>query len=175
MSFLSRTWELSKFLTSPAIRHSRRSGSNSVIGPTPDRPATIAAQVLATSRPRAVSIPIPVTTTRRGSAGQSGFGRRALMRCPRSARMVHRKAKPSTRASAFGRARASARRRQRSEAPSWRAGRSSDELARADGRGPVDVARQATGRDRVGDGHRVEFRAPDLGGDLGPGDIDEGP
>ena len=52
----------------PAICDVSRDGSNASIVRTPDRPATRPAQVVATSLPRAVTAPIPVTTTRRRSS-----------------------------------------------------------------------------------------------------------
>ncbi len=63
-------WLASKSTTSPAIRESTREGSKAVIVRIPERPAVSPSQVVATSLPSAVTAPIPVTTTRRGEAGQ---------------------------------------------------------------------------------------------------------
>ena len=54
----------SKSLTWAAIRTGQPSQSNRVSGPTPDRPATIAFHVEATSGPHGLTAPRPVTTTR---------------------------------------------------------------------------------------------------------------
>ena len=50
-------------MTSAAIVVGRRDASNAVIGPTPDRPASSAAQVLSRSSPSGVTAPMPVITT----------------------------------------------------------------------------------------------------------------
>src|SRR5512134_793655 len=134
-------WLASKPLTSPPIRAASRDGSNDSIVRIPDRPSTSPAQVVATSLPSAVTMPIPVTTTRAGVVGQEPP---VIVRAPEP---------PAP--------------------PSWPG--SADELPRPDGRGSVDVAGQAAGRDRVRDGHRVEGDAADLGGDVVAVDDDEGP
>src|SRR5262249_21746074 len=54
-----------KSRTSAAIRVGKVRASNSVMGPTPLLPASNADQVDSRSRPVGVTIPIPVTTTRR--------------------------------------------------------------------------------------------------------------
>ena len=71
ISLRSRRLPASKPRTSPAIRDVRRDGSNASMVRIPDRPATRPAQVVGTSLPSAVIMPIPVTTTRRRS-GTSG-------------------------------------------------------------------------------------------------------
>src|SRR5881296_1981257 len=64
-SFLSRNRPGSKPLTSHANFTGLCTGSNRVIGPAPERPATRPSQVLCTSVPRGVTNPRPVIATRR--------------------------------------------------------------------------------------------------------------
>src|SRR5882762_8331325 len=64
-SFLSRNRAGSKPLTSHANFTGLCTGSNRVIGPAPERPATRPSQVLCTSVPRGVTNPRPVIATRR--------------------------------------------------------------------------------------------------------------
>src|SRR5690606_28734460 len=55
----------SKSLTSPATRDSNSEASKRVIGPVPEQPATAFCQDDSASRPSGVTMPTPVTTTRR--------------------------------------------------------------------------------------------------------------
>src|SRR5688500_3230657 len=64
-------------LISAAMRTSSPAGSNWVIGPTPDTPATRLAQKVGTSLPMGVTAPSPVTTARR--AGSRGGGGRVTL------------------------------------------------------------------------------------------------
>jgi hypothetical protein len=67
----------------PAIVQGKPAVSNRVIGPMPLLPASAAAQVSATVLPRGVSMPRPVTTTRRLlKAGTSGWGNAMTQRAP---------------------------------------------------------------------------------------------
>jgi hypothetical protein len=54
----------SKPRTSPAIRTGNGDGSKAVMVSTPLRPASIASQVEAASRPSGLTVPIPVMSTR---------------------------------------------------------------------------------------------------------------
>src|SRR6185312_4157066 len=59
------------FFTSPAMRDGNPLASKRVIGPIPDRPATIVGQASATPSPTGETMPSPVTTTRRMSGVSS--------------------------------------------------------------------------------------------------------
>src|SRR5690606_23711208 len=56
---------MSKSRTSPAKRVGKVEASKRVTGPMPDRPARMLAQACGTSLPTGLTIPSPVTTTRR--------------------------------------------------------------------------------------------------------------
>src|SRR5487761_1945730 len=57
--------DTSKSFTSPAIRDGKVEASKRVMGPIPERPATMFSQAGATPMPTGDTMPRPVTTTRR--------------------------------------------------------------------------------------------------------------
>ena len=65
-SLLPKIAAASNPLTSPAIRTGRRDASKCVIGAVPLRPALSASQLSVTLLPTGETVPMPVTTTRRG-------------------------------------------------------------------------------------------------------------